>query len=91
MIISGPLTYAGPITTISFSGGVSEYIYALDSQDYGDLFTFRWPAAWSISAPPSSALRNTRSSFPAAPYSSRGQVCCRSSIFRSSPPVCRRS
>jgi ethanolamine utilization protein EutA len=37
MIISGPLSYAGPITTISFSGGVSEYVYALDSQDYGDL------------------------------------------------------
>ncbi|HEY4134576.1 MAG TPA: ethanolamine ammonia-lyase reactivating factor EutA [Alphaproteobacteria bacterium] len=37
MIISGPLKYAGPIADISFSGGVSEYIYGTDTHDYGDL------------------------------------------------------
>lgn len=37
MIISGPLKHSGPIAEISFSGGVSEYIYEADNQDYGDL------------------------------------------------------
>lgn len=37
MIISGPLKNTGPIAEISFSGGVSEYIYDADTQDYGDL------------------------------------------------------
>lgn len=37
MIISGPLTYTGAVAEISFSGGVSEYIYEADTQDYGDL------------------------------------------------------
>lgn len=37
MVISGPLKYTGPINEISFSGGVSEYIYESDTQDYGDL------------------------------------------------------
>jgi ethanolamine utilization protein EutA len=37
MLISGPLEYTGPIHEISFSGGVSEYIYDCDTQDYGDL------------------------------------------------------
>jgi ethanolamine utilization protein EutA len=37
MVISGPLTYTGPISEISFSGGVGEYIYDSDTQDYGDL------------------------------------------------------
>ncbi len=36
-IISGALTYAGAIAEISFSGGVSEYIYEADKDDYGDL------------------------------------------------------
>lgn len=37
LVISGPLQHRGPITEISFSGGVSEYIYDFDQQDYGDL------------------------------------------------------
>jgi ethanolamine utilization protein EutA len=37
LIISGPLSDAGAIVEISFSGGVSEYIYESDTQDYGDL------------------------------------------------------
>lgn len=37
LIVSGPLKYTGPIREISFSGGVSEYIYDCDTQGYGDL------------------------------------------------------
>lgn len=37
LVISGPLQYRGAIAEISFSGGVSEYIYDFDQQDYGDL------------------------------------------------------
>lgn len=37
LIISGALTYAGAISEISFSGGVSEYIYETAREDYGDL------------------------------------------------------
>jgi ethanolamine utilization protein EutA len=32
-----PLTYRGPIADVSFSGGVSEFIYGGDSKAYGDL------------------------------------------------------
>jgi ethanolamine utilization protein EutA len=37
LLISGPITYDGPIDEIGFSGGVAEYVYDLDQQDYGDL------------------------------------------------------
>lgn len=37
LVISGSLTRLGAISEISFSGGVSEYIYETDKQDYGDL------------------------------------------------------
>jgi ethanolamine utilization protein EutA len=32
-----PLAWRGPIGTLSFSGGVSEYIYGRETQGYGDL------------------------------------------------------
>ncbi len=37
LVISGPLGYEGPVNEISFSGGVAEYVYDYDRQDYGDL------------------------------------------------------
>ncbi len=37
LIVSGPLKYTGPINEVSFSGGVAEYVYDYDKQDYGDL------------------------------------------------------
>jgi len=37
LTISGPLAYEGPIDEIGFSGGVAEYVYDFDDQDYGDL------------------------------------------------------
>ena len=37
LLISGPLKYDGPIDEIGFSGGVAEYVYDYDKQDYGDL------------------------------------------------------
>jgi ethanolamine utilization protein EutA len=37
MLVSGPLKFEGPIDEIGFSGGVAEYVYDYDSQDYGDL------------------------------------------------------
>lgn len=37
MIVSGPLKYTGPIEEISFSGGVSEYIYGFYGREHGDL------------------------------------------------------
>jgi len=37
LTIAGPLAYKGPIDEIGFSGGVAEYVYDFDSQDYGDL------------------------------------------------------
>ena len=37
LLVSGPLKFEGPIDEIGFSGGVAEYVYDYDSQDYGDL------------------------------------------------------
>ncbi len=37
LIVSGPLKYSGQIDEISFSGGVSEYIYGLYGREHGDL------------------------------------------------------
>lgn len=37
LVVSGPLKYTGPIDEVSFSGGVSEYVYDCDTRDYGDL------------------------------------------------------
>ena len=37
LIVSGPITYDGPIDEVSFSGGVGEYVYDYDKEDYGDL------------------------------------------------------
>ncbi|HEU0070884.1 MAG TPA: ethanolamine ammonia-lyase reactivating factor EutA [Alphaproteobacteria bacterium] len=37
LIVSGPLKQAVPIEEVSFSGGVSEYIYGLYGREHGDL------------------------------------------------------
>jgi ethanolamine utilization protein EutA len=37
LMITPPLDYSGKIDAILFSGGVSEYVYEYDEQDYGDL------------------------------------------------------
>ncbi len=37
LMITGPLTYAGPIDSVSFSGGVSEYVYDNEERNFGDL------------------------------------------------------
>ena len=37
LIISGPLQFKEPIDEIGFSGGVAEYVYDYDQQDYGDM------------------------------------------------------
>jgi ethanolamine utilization protein EutA len=37
LLVSGPLKFEGAIDEIGFSGGVAEYVYDYDSQDYGDL------------------------------------------------------
>ena len=37
LVISGPLRFADPVDEIGFSGGVAEYVYDYDQQDYGDL------------------------------------------------------
>ena len=37
LIISGPLKFQEPIDDLGFSGGVAEYVYDYDKQDYGDL------------------------------------------------------
>lgn len=40
LVICGPLKYDGRVNEISFSGGVAEYIYDHERQDYGDLGPF---------------------------------------------------
>ena len=37
LMITPPLSYAGPVDSVLFSGGVSEYIYDFEESDYGDL------------------------------------------------------
>lgn len=37
LLISGPISYQGEIDEIGFSGGVAEYVYDYDQQDYGDM------------------------------------------------------
>ncbi len=37
LMITSPLDYSGKIDAILFSGGVSEYVYEYEEQDYGDL------------------------------------------------------
>jgi ethanolamine utilization protein EutA len=37
LMITGPLTYDGPIDSVSFSGGVSEYVYGNEPRNFGDL------------------------------------------------------
>lgn len=40
LTISGPLKFTEPIDEIGFSGGVAEYVYDYDKQDYGDMGPF---------------------------------------------------
>jgi ethanolamine utilization protein EutA len=37
LMITGPLTYEGPVDGVSYSGGVSEYIYGNETRNFGDL------------------------------------------------------
>lgn len=37
LMITGPLTYTGPIDLVTFSGGVSEYVYDNEKRNFGDL------------------------------------------------------
>ncbi len=37
LMITGPLEYRGPIDSVSFSGGVSEYVYGTEQRNFGDL------------------------------------------------------
>lgn len=37
LVISGPLETKDPLDEIGFSGGVAEYVYDYDTQDYGDM------------------------------------------------------
>ena len=37
LIISGPIKFSEPVDEIGFSGGVAEYVYDYDQQDYGDM------------------------------------------------------
>ena len=37
LVISGPIAFDEPIDEIGFSGGVAEYVYDYDQQDYGDM------------------------------------------------------
>ena len=37
LMITDPLSYAGPIDAVSFSGGVSEYVYGTETRNFGDL------------------------------------------------------
>ena len=37
LMITAPLTYDGKLDAVFFSGGVSEYLYATETQSYGDL------------------------------------------------------
>ena len=37
LVISGPLQFRDAIDEIGFSGGVAEYVYDYDEQDYGDM------------------------------------------------------
>jgi len=44
LIVTEPLGYDGPVDRVVFSGGVSEYIYGRDSQDFGDMGPLLGPA-----------------------------------------------
>ena len=37
LMITNPLSYSGPIHEVSFSGGVSEYVYGNEQRNFGDL------------------------------------------------------
>ena len=37
LLITPPLNFAGHVDTITFSGGVSEYVYERENRDFGDL------------------------------------------------------
>jgi len=37
VMITNPLEYSGPIDEVSFSGGVSEYVYGNEKRNFGDL------------------------------------------------------
>jgi ethanolamine utilization protein EutA len=61
-----PLAWTGPVGTVTFSGGVSEYIYGWESGEFGDLGSLlaaeirrRAAAAGMQIAPPAQGIRAT--------------------------------
>ena len=66
LLITGPLAFAEPIDEIVYSGGVGEYLYGRDRQDYGDLGPVfaeevrqRIPVLKAVDADPGEAIRAT--------------------------------
>lgn len=46
LMITGPLTFTGPIDAVTFSGGVSEYVYGNEQRNFGDLGIILGKAVW---------------------------------------------
>ncbi len=46
LMITGPLSYSGPIDEVTFSGGVSEYVYGNEKRNFGDLGILLGKAMW---------------------------------------------
>ena len=46
LMITGPLTYGGPIDEVTFSGGISEYVYGNETRSFGDLGILLGRAVW---------------------------------------------
>ncbi len=46
LMITAPLTYGGPIDEVTFSGGISEYVYGNETRNFGDLGILLGRAVW---------------------------------------------
>lgn len=46
LMITGPLTYPGKVDAVTFSGGVSEYVYGNEQRNFGDLGIMLGKAVW---------------------------------------------
>ena len=46
LMITAPLTYRGPIDEVTFSGGISEYVYGNETRSFGDLGILLGRAVW---------------------------------------------
>ncbi|MPZ14022.1 MAG: hypothetical protein GEU73_06295 [Chloroflexi bacterium] len=47
LMITAPIAYMGPLDAVSFSGGVSEYVYGNETRNFGDLGILLGSAAMS--------------------------------------------